>query len=84
MNNDQKTKPQFSSSWSFTNRLDNVFKDAHAIVILTEWEEYSNIDWSNISRIMKKPGWVFDSRSVVKKQKVLEANLKLWRIGDGT
>ena len=53
-------------------------------MILTEWEEYSNINWSNISKIMKKPGWVFDSRLVVNKQKVLEANLKLWRIGDGT
>ena len=86
-NNIKNTKEsnfQFTGSWSFTNKLDNVFKDSHAVVILTEWEEYSNINWLKISKMMKKPGWVFDSRLVVNKQKVLEANLKLWRIGDGT
>ncbi len=83
-NNNQKTNLQFSNSWSFTNSLDNVFIEAHAVVILTEWSEYSNIDWVNIAKMMKKPGWVFDSRLIVNSKKVLEANLKLWRIGDGT
>ena len=82
--NDQKTKIQSSNSWSFTNTLDNVFKETHAVVILTEWSEYSNIDWVNTAKMMKKPGWVFDSRLIVNTKKVLEANLKLWRIGDGT
>ena len=82
--NNQKTNLQFANSWSFTNKLDNVFKDTHAVVILTEWGEYSDIDWLNIAKSMKKPGWVFDSRLIVNTQKVLEANLKLWRIGDGT
>ena len=80
----QKTNLQFGNSWSFTNKLDNVFKDSHAVVILTEWGEYSDIDWLNIAKNMKKPGWVFDSRLIVNTKKVLEANLKLWRIGDGT
>ena len=82
--NTQKINFQFIGSWSFTNKLVNAFKDTHAVVILTEWEEYSNIDWLKISKMMKKPGWVFDSRLIVNKPKVLEANLKLWRIGDGT
>ena len=33
---------------------------------------------------MQKPAWIFDSRLIVDTKKVLEANLKLWRIGDGT
>ena len=85
--NNQKTDLQFANSWSFTNKLNNIndiFKDAHAVVILTEWGEYSDIDWLNIAKIMKKPGWVFDTRLIVNTQKVLEANLKLWKIGDGT
>ena len=82
--NNQGTNLQFTNSWSFTNKLDKVFEDTHAVVILTEWGEYSDIDWLNIAKIMIKPGWVFDSRLIVNTQKVLEANLKLWRIGDGT
>jgi UDPglucose 6-dehydrogenase len=34
--------------------------------------------------MMRKPAWVFDSRSIVNPKKVLDANLKLWRIGDGS
>ena len=67
--NNQKTNLQFANSWSFTNKLDNVFKDTHAVVILTEWGEYSDIDWLNIAKSMKKPGWVFDSRLIVNTQK---------------
>ena len=66
------------------NQINSVFDDAHAVVILTEWEEYSNLDWQIISKKMQKPAWIFDSRLIVNTKKVLEANLKLWRIGDGT
>ncbi len=60
------------------------FQDADAILILTEWSEFSNINWKSAYKIMRKPCWVFDSRSIVNPEKVLEANLKLWRIGDGS
>ena len=57
---------------------------ADAIVVLTEWEEYSLIDWENISKRMRKPSWVFDSRSIISQKEVIKANLNFWRIGDGT
>jgi len=60
------------------------FQDADAILILTEWSEFSNINWKSAYKIMRKPCWVFDSRSIVNPEKVLAANLKLWRIGDGS
>ena len=31
---------------------------------------------------MRKPSWVFDTRSVVDPIKVKDAGLNLWRIGD--
>ena len=60
------------------------FNNADAIIILTEWPEFSNIDWKLAYKKMRKPGWVFDSRSIVDSKDVLDANLKLWRIGDGS
>ena len=33
---------------AFMEKLDN-FDNSYAVVILTEWEEYSNIDWNKIS-----------------------------------
>ena len=60
-----------------------IFDNAHAVLILTEWEEYKNIDWINVSKKMVKPSWIFDARSIVEPRKVKEANLNFWRVGDG-
>ena len=79
-----KNNSDMDGSWSKVKSLENVFKGADAAVVLTEWEEYSNINWNLISKRMRHPAWVFDSRSIVKKEEVLDANLKLWKVGDGT
>ena len=72
-----------SGSWQFMEKLDN-FNNSHAVVILTEWEEYSNIDWNKLAGEMVNTAWVFDARSIVEPFKVKNAGLKLWRIGDGS
>ena len=72
-----------SGSWQFMEKLDN-FNDSHAVVILTEWEEYANIDWNKVAGEMVNTAWVFDARSIVEPSKVKNAGLKLWRIGDGS
>jgi UDPglucose 6-dehydrogenase len=63
--------------------FEEIFKDSHAIVILTEWKEYTKLEWQEISKIMKKPAWIFDARSILEPQQVLDAGLQFWRIGDG-
>ena len=65
--------------------LDNeLFQGIDALVILTEWEEYSKINWNLVANWMNSPGWVFDSRSIVDTNKILNNGLNLWRVGDGT
>ena len=80
----EKNNQKFEGFWRKTNKISEVFKKTHAIVVLTEWSDYSKIDWLNYSKNMKKPAWVFDARSVVNREKILEAGLNFWRIGDGT
>ena len=53
------------------------------LLILTEWEEFRNLNWKDISKKMVPPAWVFDSRSIINTDEVREAGLNLWRIGDG-
>ena len=52
-------------------------------MVLTEWEEYSYINWNEVSKRMRKPSWIFDARSIVCQKEVTDANLNFWRIGDG-
>jgi UDPglucose 6-dehydrogenase len=40
-------------------------KEAHAIAILTEWDEFTEYDWQKIYDSMLKPAFVFDGRNVL-------------------
>ena len=44
---------------------------AHAIAVLTEWDEFKSYDWQKIYEGMLKPAFVFDGRNVLD-QKALE------------
>ena len=73
----------YEGEWCFMdNHIDN-YEDADAIVVLTEWHEYSRLDWDSIALKLRKPAWIFDARSILDVKKIKKANLNLWRIGDG-
>ncbi len=38
---------------------------AHAVAILTEWEEFKTYDWQRIFNNMKKPAFLFDGRNIL-------------------
>ena len=40
-------------------------KGAHAIAVLTEWDEFKTYDWQKIYDHMQKPAFVFDGRNVL-------------------
>lgn len=42
-------------------------KNAHAIAILTEWDEFKTYDWQKIYDNMLKPAFVFDGRNILNK-----------------
>ena len=42
-------------------------KAAHAIAVLTEWDEFVNYDWQKIFDSMQKPAFVFDGRNILSK-----------------
>ena len=40
-------------------------QDAHAIAVLTEWDEFKTYDWQRIYDAMKKPAFIFDGRNLL-------------------
>ena len=70
-------------SWHEVENLENIFKDADAAVVLTEWDEYKDINWDKKAEQMRSPAWVFDIRSILNPDKVIRAGINFWRIGDG-
>ncbi len=54
---------------------------AHAIAILTEWDEFREYDWSSIYQRMMKPAFVFDGRRILDEEKMDTIGFKFYKIG---
>jgi UDPglucose 6-dehydrogenase len=47
-------------------------RDAHAIAVLTEWDEFNTYDWQRIYNDMKKPAFIFDGRNVLNSEELIK------------
>ena len=56
-------------------------EEAHAIAVLTEWDEFKTYDWEKIYECMLKPAFVFDGRDILDTQKLTEIGFNLSSIG---
>jgi UDPglucose 6-dehydrogenase len=65
---------------SFQNPYD-ACKDAHAIAVLTEWDEFKEYDWNKIYDNMLKPAFVFDGRNLLDGAKLKEIGFHYQSIG---
>ena len=58
-----------------------ITEDAHAIAILTEWDEFRSYDWDKIYKKMLKPAFVFDGRRLLDTQKMIDIGFNYYKIG---
>jgi UDPglucose 6-dehydrogenase len=56
-------------------------KDAHAVAILTEWDEFKTYDWEKIYSGMKKPAFIFDGRNILDKAEMEKIGFEYSSIG---
>ncbi len=56
-------------------------KNAHAIAIITEWDEFKTYDWQRIYDNMMKPAFIFDGRNILDHKKLMEIGFKVKAIG---
>lgn len=56
-------------------------RQAHAIAVLTEWDEFKTYDWQKIHQHMYKPAFVFDGRNVLNKKDLTEQGFVSYHIG---
>lgn len=56
-------------------------KDAHAIAVLTEWDEFKTYDWQKIYDAMLKPAFIFDGRNLLDSEKLEKIGFKYQSIG---
>ena len=61
----ETTRPNLPSSVHLVDELIEAADQAHALVLVTEWDRMVNGDWSAIERCMRRPRFVYDSRNVL-------------------
>lgn len=56
-------------------------ENAHAIAILTEWDEFKSYDWEKIYQNMLKPAFLFDGRNLLDRKKIMDIGFEYTGVG---
>ena len=56
-------------------------EEAHAIVILTEWDEFIALDYEKIFKNMQQPAFVFDGRNLLDLNRLRTIGFEAYGIG---
>jgi UDPglucose 6-dehydrogenase len=70
-------------TWTYEQSPLEAARGADAVLILTEWRDYRNLDWASFHDVMRRPAWLFDARAVADPVAARAAGLNVWRVGEG-
>ncbi len=56
-------------------------RGAHAVVILTEWPPFAELDYERIFRDMVKPAFIFDGRNILDHRALREIGFNVYPVG---
>ena len=73
--------PELSSRIEFEPDPYKAAEGAHAIAILTEWEQFKTLDYERLHAVMSKPAFIFDGRNLLDQKKVFEIGFNVYPIG---
>ena len=57
--------------------------EAHAAMVVTEWDEFKDYDWQRIYDSMLKPAFLFDGRNILDAQLLQDIGFDVYQIGKG-
>jgi UDPglucose 6-dehydrogenase len=64
------------------NTPEEATKEAHAVAILTEWDEFTTYNWETIYNNMLKPAFLFDGRKILDSSAMKDIGFKHFAIGE--
>lgn len=59
-------------------------KNAHAVAVLTEWDEFKNYDYQRIYNEMLKPAFIFDGRNILDVEGLRQIGFHIQALGKGS
>tara|TARA_A100001035_G_C27770096_1_gene495861 strand:+ start:406 stop:1827 length:1422 start_codon:yes stop_codon:yes gene_type:complete len=64
--------------------IESAIDGSYAAIILTEWEEFKQAKWDLLFKNMKRPAWIFDTRSIIDVRMAEEIGFNVWQIGNSS
>lgn len=76
----ENIKKIFKDKIKYFNNSYEALKNADALVILTEWNEFKQMDLEKVRSLLKKP-YIFDGRNIYKKEIMKKLGFKYFSVG---
>ena len=74
---------QGEGSWHQAESIQAAVRGADAALILTEWQDFRQLDWPALAASMRQPAWLFDGRAIADTATARAAGLNVWTVGEG-
>jgi UDPglucose 6-dehydrogenase len=78
-----KPAGQGEGNWQLVDSVAAAAEGADALVLLTEWQQFGQINWPEVAALMRQPAWLFDSRAKADGAAARAAGLNVWTLGEG-
>ncbi len=78
-----KPAGQGEGNWQLVDSVEAAAEGADALVLLTEWQQFAQINWPAVAALMRQPAWLFDSRAKADGAAARAAGLNVWTLGEG-
>ncbi|WP_411870110.1 nucleotide sugar dehydrogenase [Vulcanococcus limneticus] len=72
-----------AGSWHSVPNVPQAASGADALLLLTEWQLFAQIDWPAVAAVMRRPAWLFDARAKADAAAARAAGLNVWCVGEG-
>ena len=75
------TEKEASGRITFCGDAEEACQGTHAIALLTEWDEFKDIDFDGVFDKMSKPAYFFDGRNLIDPELLRKAGFRAFAIG---
>ncbi|CAF2588375.1 unnamed protein product [Rotaria sp. Silwood2] len=75
------TKTELSHHVQIANEPYEAAKNSHALVVCTEWDEFTKLDYELIYSTMQKPSYIFDGRLTLDHDHLMSIGFNVFCIG---
>jgi len=79
---DEYSSNEFKEKIQFSTSCLEAAKNADAVVVSTEYDEFKNYNWKKLYSIVTKPALIFDGRILLDRNKLEKIGFNLYQIGN--